>query len=119
MINQKSVDSYHKLLEEGVLSKRQAEVYHAIMTLGQCTNRMIAKSLNWDINRVTGRVTELREKNLITYAGDYKDKETNRTVNLWKVGGQPTEEENRQKQKTIMTDVFESFANIFGNPFNK
>ena len=26
------------------------------------TNRMIAKKLNWDINRVTGRVTELRDK---------------------------------------------------------
>tara|TARA_B100000035_G_C21024602_1_gene565626 strand:+ start:1209 stop:1352 length:144 start_codon:yes stop_codon:yes gene_type:complete len=45
---------------------------------------MIAKSLGWDINRVTGRVTELRDKGLVTHAGDYYDQETERTVNLWK-----------------------------------
>jgi len=45
---------------------------------------MIAKSLGWDINRVTGRVTELRDKGLVAHAGDYYDQETERTVNLWK-----------------------------------
>ena len=45
---------------------------------------MIAKSLGWDINRVTGRVTELRDKKLVVHAGDYYDEDTNRTVNLWK-----------------------------------
>ena len=49
------------------------------------SNRMIAHKLGWDINRVTGRVKELRSKGLIKYAGDFEDKETNRTVNLWKV----------------------------------
>lgn len=85
MVNEKSVDSYHQLLESGTISKRQAQVYEAIMTLEKCTNRQIAKALSWDINRVTGRVTELREKHVVIYAGDYKDPETNRTVNLWKV----------------------------------
>tara|TARA_R100000030_G_scaffold91012_1_gene75923 strand:- start:1777 stop:2037 length:261 start_codon:yes stop_codon:yes gene_type:complete len=85
MVNEKSVDSYHQLLESGTLSKRQAEVYYAIMTLGQCTNRQIAQALSWDINRVTGRVSELRSKHVVEYAGDYKDSETDRTVNLWKV----------------------------------
>ena len=45
---------------------------------------MIAKKLGWDINRVTGRITELRAKDLVVHAGDYYDKDTNRTVNLWK-----------------------------------
>jgi|TARA_R110000823_G_scaffold42583_6_gene111458 DNA-binding MarR family transcriptional regulator len=85
MVNEKSVDSYHELLESGTISKRQAQVYEAIMTLEKCTNRQIAKALSWDINRVTGRVTELREKHVVEYAGDYKDSETNRTVNLWKI----------------------------------
>ena len=85
MVNEKSVDSYHQLLESGTISKRQAQVYEAIMTLEKCTNRQIAQALGWDINRVTGRVSELREKHVIIYAGDYKDSETNRTVNLWKV----------------------------------
>lgn len=47
------------------------------------TNRMIAKALGWDINRVTGRVTELVNKGMVTADGTYKDKETNRTVTLW------------------------------------
>ena len=34
--------------------------------------------------RLLDKLTELRDKNLVEYAGEYKDKETNRTVNLWK-----------------------------------
>ena len=45
---------------------------------------MIAKNLGWDINRVTGRVSELKDKGFIIYAGDFYDSETERTVNLWK-----------------------------------
>ena len=45
---------------------------------------MIAKYLGWDINRVTGRVTELVGLGMVTSDGTYKDKETNRTVTLWK-----------------------------------
>ena len=84
MVNQKSVDSYSKLIEDGTISVRQHQVLNCLKNeLGMGTNRMIAKSLGWDINRVTGRVTELREKKLIEFAGDYYDNETNRTVNLW------------------------------------
>ena len=49
------------------------------------TNRMIAKSLGWDINRVTGRVTELVNLGKVTSKGTTFDKDTNRTVTLWKV----------------------------------
>ena len=82
MIRKTQVDSL-KQLEPTVSGKRQ-QVYNVIKSKGQATNRMIAQELGWDINRVTGRVTELRDKNLVTYAGDYEDAETNRTVNLWK-----------------------------------
>tara|TARA_R110002051_G_scaffold231232_1_gene293215 strand:- start:139 stop:402 length:264 start_codon:yes stop_codon:yes gene_type:complete len=85
MVNQKSIDSYNELLADETISVRQHQVLKCLKEeLGQATNRMIAKSLGWDINRVTGRVTELRDKSLVEYAGDYYDKETNRTVNLWK-----------------------------------
>ena len=83
-VNSKSIESYKELYKNNEISKRQLEVLYCIRELGMATNRMIAKHLNWDINRVTGRVTELRDKNLVTYAGDYEDTETNRTVNLWK-----------------------------------
>jgi len=85
MVNDKSVSSYQKLFDEGTISKRQAQVLKVLhVDLGQATNRMIAKKLDWDINRVTGRVSELREKGLVEHAGDYYDAQTERTVNLWK-----------------------------------
>ena len=84
MINKKSAQSYRDLFDEGIISKRQAQVLKTIFQLGQATNRMIAKKLDWDINRVTGRVSELREKHLVDHAGDYYDTQTERTVNLWK-----------------------------------
>ena len=85
MINQKSKESYQQLFNKGLITKRHTQVLRVLkMDLGQATNRMIAKKLDWDINRVTGRVSELREKGLVEHAGDYYDSATNRTVNLWK-----------------------------------
>ena len=84
-MDQKSINSYKQLVEDNGLTRRQVQVLQALKNeLGMGTNRMIAKKLGWDINRVTGRVKELRSKGLIKYAGDFIDKETNRTVNLWK-----------------------------------
>ena len=45
---------------------------------------MLAKSLGWDINRVTGRVTELVNKGMVTSDGTTYDTDTKRTVTLWK-----------------------------------
>tara|TARA_R110000824_G_scaffold143135_4_gene310608 strand:+ start:1035 stop:1298 length:264 start_codon:yes stop_codon:yes gene_type:complete len=84
-MNQKSTESYKKLFIDNEITLRQLQVLQALKNeLGMGTNRMIAKKLGWDINRVTGRVKELRSKGLVKYAGDFIDKETNRTVNLWK-----------------------------------
>ncbi len=84
-MNTKSIESYKKLYDEGVISKRQAQVLKVLaVDLKQATNRMIAKHLDWDINRVTGRVSELREKGLVEHAGDFYDSATERTVNLCK-----------------------------------
>ena len=72
-MNEKSVASYKKLLDDKVISSRQAQVLKVLhVDLGQATNRMIAKKL------------ELREKGLVEHAGDYYDTQTERTVNLWK-----------------------------------
>ena len=66
------------------IGMRQKTVYGAIKKLDKATNRMIAKYLGWDINRVTGRVTELVNLGMVTTDGTHKDTETNRTVTLWK-----------------------------------
>ena len=63
---------------------KQQTVYGAIKAKGKATNRMIAKALGWDINRVTGRVTELVSLGLVNTEETIYDKDTNRTVTLWK-----------------------------------
>ena len=47
------------------ISSKQAEVLAKIEEIQPCSNKQIAKSLKWEINRVTGRVNELAKKGLI------------------------------------------------------
>jgi predicted transcriptional regulator len=81
MIRQTQVDSFNKLNN---LDGKRKIVYDVITNLNMSTNRMIAKELGWDINRVTGRVTELVNLGLVTSDGTYYDEDTKRTVTLWK-----------------------------------
>mgnify|MGYP000321143565 CR=1 FL=1 len=81
-IRQTQVDSFNELQTE--ISDRQKSVYSALTIHGPSTNRSIAKHLGWDINRVTGRVTELVSRGMVIAEGTHKDKQTNRTVTLWK-----------------------------------
>ena len=83
MIRKTQVDSLKEL--KPTLSAKRQTVYNVIAYLTPATNRNIAKHLGWDINRVTGRVTELVNLGMVTSDGTHKDKETNRTVTLWKV----------------------------------
>ena len=83
MVNQKSIDSFEEL-QKGIISVRQFEVLRCLNIYGPQTNRMLAEELGWDINRVTGRVSELRIKNLVGHHSDYYDNDTKRTVNMWK-----------------------------------
>ena len=79
-VRKTQVDSLKKLKP----AKARNSVYGVIKSKGQATNRMIAKALDWEINRVTGRVTELVRLGMVAAEGTHKDKETNRTVTLWK-----------------------------------
>lgn len=66
-----------------VLGKRQTTVYNVIKTIGPVSNRQIASNLGWDINRVTGRVSELVSKGKVVSETTMYDNETKRTVRLW------------------------------------
>ena len=81
MIRTTQVNSLKKLKN---LDGKRKTVYDIIKSKGKVTNRMIAKTLDWDINRVTGRVTELVSRGMVIAEGTHKDKQTNRTVTLWK-----------------------------------
>ena len=82
-IPQTQLDSFEKTLEN--LGRKQQAVLRAIDDLGMASNRMIAKKLGWEINRVTGRVTELVNLGKVTSVNTTVDKDTNRTVTLWQV----------------------------------
>ena len=81
LVRKTQVDSLKKL--QPTIGIKQKTVYGVIKSKGKVTNRMIAKHLGWDINRVTGRVTELVSLGMVTANGTHKDKQTNRTVTLW------------------------------------
>ena len=81
MIRKTQVDSL-KELKKTIHGKRKT-VYNVLIK-GKATNRMIAKDLGWDINRVTGRVTELVGLGMVIADGTKYDNDTNRTVTLWK-----------------------------------
>ncbi len=67
------------------IETRQQQVLNILAKYGRSTNRQIAKALNWDINRVTGRVCELVKDDKIIVDGRTYDSETNRTVTVFKL----------------------------------
>ena len=75
-----------KELKNGKIDGRRLQVYEAIKKMGSCSNSMIAQELRLSINKITGRVNELR--NYFKVVGfDKKDlcPITKRTVLFWKV----------------------------------
>lgn len=61
-LSQTSIFAYESI--QG-LGNKQMEVLEKIEELQPCSNKTIAESLNWEINRVTGRVNELAKKGII------------------------------------------------------
>ena len=82
-IPQTQIDSFEETLKN--LGHKQQAVLRIIKNLGMASNRMIAKKLGWEINRVTGRVTELVNLGKVSAVDTAIDNETNRTVTLWQV----------------------------------
>ena len=63
MIADTSLTAYEKISKD--LPVCRLEVYKTIKKLEYCTNSMIAESLGWKINRITGRTSELKKMGLI------------------------------------------------------
>ncbi len=64
MIQDTSRQAYENFQND--IGSRQMDVLNAIRKLGAVTNLEIARYLKWDINQVTPRTLELREKNYVT-----------------------------------------------------
>ena len=73
-------------LKNNKIDGRRLQVYDCIKNMGECSNSEIARELRLSINKITGRVNELR--NYFKVVGyDKKDlcPITKRTVLFWKV----------------------------------
>lgn len=71
------------MLDKEKLNNKQREVYEAIEDLYPCSDKDIAKHLNWPINSVTPRRGELYKKHRII--ADYVARDyTGRMVTFWK-----------------------------------
>lgn len=81
-VSMTSKDAYTAIKDK--LGARQTAVYEAITELGVATNEAIAEHLNWPLQSVTGRVTELRNYGLIDVEGLGKNK-SGFTAKLWSV----------------------------------
>ena len=60
-VHPNSIASYNGIK----LTETQADVVEALRNLGKATDSRIAAHLNIGINRVTGRITELKEKKVV------------------------------------------------------
>ena len=65
---------------------RRIQIYNSIKKLGECSNSMISRDLGLSINKVTGRVNELRNYyKVVGFAKKDICPITKRLVMFWKV----------------------------------
>lgn len=67
------------------ISARQIRVLEVFENGGNFTNSELAARMQWSINRITGRVKELRDKGILEDAGKRECNETHREVHAWRL----------------------------------
>jgi len=73
-------------LKNGKAEGRRIQVYNCIKKLGSCSNSMIARELGLSINKITGRVNELRNYfKVVGFSHKAVCPVTDRLVMFWKV----------------------------------
>ena len=85
MTRETSIEAYHAIRDNGLLSNRRFEVYEYIALNGPCTiNRMLADKAKAGRNTgsLTGRISELNRMNVIRECG-YEIAPTGHRVTIW------------------------------------
>ncbi len=82
MFQQTSLLAYIDLKD---INAKQQQVFRMIERLRYACNQDIARELGWEINRITPRVLELRDKKLVEEAYRDINPETKRKVIYWRV----------------------------------
>ena len=79
-MQQTSIEAYQ--IAKKNLSRTQAQVLEAIEEQGEITNKQLARHLGWEINSITPRVLELRNKGKVVEC--YKGEDiSGRTAIYW------------------------------------
>ncbi len=83
-VAQTSLEAYKEIIPQ--IGQKQFEVYQALKSLNTATNAMIARHLNWPINCVTPRISELRnDEKLVGYSHTNVCPITKHKAQFWKI----------------------------------
>ena len=93
MVRQTSIEAFHTIKNNGLLSKRRWEVYEFVFHHGPVTCRQTVKHIAKDkgesvsitYSSYSSRFSELERMGVIREIGTTLDPETNNTVILWDV----------------------------------
>lgn len=82
MTRETSIETYNKIVNNGLISKKRMEVYKALYESGAMTSRELFALKGWDTNQ-SGRFTELQESGVIKEVGIRSCKVTGNTAVVW------------------------------------
>lgn len=87
MLQQTSLMAYREIYNS--LGRKQQQVLRTFYRHKNLTNSEVAAMLGWSINRVTGRVFELRQRGLVEEAGKRHCPYTGRLCIAWRSSLKP------------------------------
>lgn len=82
MIQQTSTQAYNSINNKEL---KRATVYKAIKESNGLTLFELSEKLQWPVNRITGRIAELRDKCLIVDTGIKRKNPTGKSAIVWGV----------------------------------
>jgi len=118
-IKQTSIDCYHQIKNEGLLSKMKFLIYEDLYLFGPSTANEVFKRLNLETNQ-SGRFTELLEAGVIYESGQRECGVTGRNVTEWNVTNElPKQISKKEKQpiKLYAVITIEKDSSIFSTNY--
>jgi len=91
MIRKTSIDPYHKIKSEGLLSEKRMDVYIALYEHGPCTGMELLQWMNKSTrvdSQVRARLNELKKLGVAKEVGERKCSISGQNVILWAVTDQ-------------------------------
>jgi hypothetical protein len=129
MTRQTSIDTYHAIESEGLLSKRRWEVYQALYHVGPATAGEVAQSSgsvrNFSVGDNThARIGELVERGVVREVGERECRVSGRMCIVWDVTEHlpvepPKKEVKSKKDKRavmILTQIKQTVSGAFLGP---